>query len=31
MSAGVRLHNFAGENLSTAEAFLTTGIRLGSF
>jgi hypothetical protein len=31
ISAGIRLHNFAGENLSTAEAYLTTGIRFGSF
>jgi hypothetical protein len=29
VSAGVRLHNFFGEGLSTSEAFLTTAFRLG--
>jgi len=27
ISGGVRLHNFAGENNSTTEAFLTAGVR----
>jgi hypothetical protein len=31
VSGGVRLHNFAGENLSTTEAFTSVGLRFGAF
>jgi len=31
ISGGVRFHNFAGEGLSTTEAYAATGFRLGSF
>jgi len=31
ISGGVRLHNFAGENLSTTEAFTSVGLRFGPF
>ena len=31
LAGGVRLHNFAGEEMSTAEMYLTTAIRFGAF
>jgi hypothetical protein len=31
MTGGVRLHNFAGESLSTSEVFLAAGVRFGKF
>ena len=31
MTGGVRLHNFAGENLSTSEVFLAAGVLFGKF
>ena len=31
MTGGVRLHNFAGESLSTSEVFLAAGVLFGRF